>query len=116
MSGCFRGAGSPGYAGGPTTIRGEFWREIRARVVQEQDGFCGDCGTHVGQSLPVHHKLPFRLFATAEEANVRDNLIGLCSRCHRLADAAVERAIWHAILDHMQSLGGNLIEGAPITV
>lgn len=44
-----------------------------------------------GQTLQVHHKRPFRLFATYEAANVLDNLLTLCPRCHRKADSEWNR-------------------------
>lgn len=81
-SGCFDGEKSPHYVGGITTYRGKGWLTIRVAVVEDQGGNCDMCGVHVGQSLPVHHKRPFREFETAEEANVRDNLVGLCQSCH----------------------------------
>ncbi len=93
QAGCFRGELSSTYVGGPTTVRGENWRSIRADVIRLQDGACADCGRIMGISLHVHHKIPFREFKTAAEANVRSNLIGLCPRCHIRADRAADRAL-----------------------
>jgi 5-methylcytosine-specific restriction endonuclease McrA len=92
-SACFLAERSVTYLGGPTTVRGPNWRSIRAAVVAEQDGNCGHCGKHVGNRMPVHHIRPFRDFATADEANVRTNLIGLCGSCHAKADRNLEKAI-----------------------
>jgi DEAD/DEAH box helicase domain-containing protein len=37
----------------------------------------------------VHHKIPFRVFPTREQANQMQNLITLCPACHRRAEMAV---------------------------
>lgn len=54
------------------------WRTLRARVIKEQGGTCANCGAYV--RLQVHHlRRPHgdeRLFF------LRENLIGLCRRCH----------------------------------
>lgn len=90
-SGCFKGDGSPLYCGGPTTVRGDNWRQLRLTVIEEQGGDCAECGKHIGRQLHVHHKRPFREFADAEDANARANLIGLCNSCHAKADRNFER-------------------------
>jgi 5-methylcytosine-specific restriction endonuclease McrA len=80
------GPNAPDLVGGPKTYRGRNWQVIRLRVVMEQCGHCAHCGRYVGRSLPVNHIHPFRLFASADEANHRDNLIGLCQPCHMRAE------------------------------
>jgi DEAD/DEAH box helicase domain-containing protein len=42
-----------------------------------------------GRTHDVHHKVPFRMFASPEHANQLTNLITLCPACHRRAEAAV---------------------------
>jgi DEAD/DEAH box helicase domain-containing protein len=37
----------------------------------------------------VHHKLPFRMFTSYQQANQLSNLITLCRSCHRRAELAV---------------------------
>ena len=37
----------------------------------------------------MHHKIPFRIFASAQEANQLDNLVTLCTACHRRVETAV---------------------------
>jgi DEAD/DEAH box helicase domain-containing protein len=37
----------------------------------------------------VHHKIPFRQFLSANEANRMDNLVTLCPSCHRKAEASL---------------------------
>lgn len=91
-SGCFVGENSTSYVGGVTTYRGKGWLTIRAEVVAEQNGCCDRCRRFVGKSLPIHHKKPFREFDSAEEANDRSNLIGLCQSCHMKEEAAARRA------------------------
>jgi DEAD/DEAH box helicase domain-containing protein len=69
---------------------GPGWDRLRERV-RQRDGFCcQSCGApEQGRAHDVHHKLPFRLFASPEQANQMDNLTTLCSNCHHLAEAAV---------------------------
>jgi 5-methylcytosine-specific restriction endonuclease McrA len=85
------GENAPDWVGGPVTRRGRGWLRIRAQVVTEQGGNCAHCGRHVGKSLPVNHIRPFREFASAAEANQRDNLIGLCQPCHMRAERRPHR-------------------------
>lgn len=82
------GPNAPDWVGGPRTYRGRGWLLARKAVVAEQGGCCDMCGKHVGSGLAVHHIRPFRLFDTAEEANVRSNLVGLCQSCHMKAENA----------------------------
>lgn len=65
---------------------GENWRQITRKVRLEQDHKCSDCNIseeEYGQKLSVHHIKPFITFNSAEEANIRDNLVGVCEPCHR---------------------------------
>lgn len=61
--------------------------EARAR-----DGYrCQICGApEQGRSHDVHHKTPFRQFASYQQANQLANLVTLCRPCHRRAEAAVQ--------------------------
>jgi DEAD/DEAH box helicase domain-containing protein len=69
---------------------GAQWREIRERV-RERDGYrCQMCGVKEETSPHhVHHKIPFRQFANAHQANQLSNLITLCPSCHHKAETAV---------------------------
>lgn len=80
------GPANPLWVGGPMTYRGRNWPTIRLQVVKEQGGRCAHCGKFIGTSLPVNHTVPFREFDTADEANVRSNLVGLCQPCHMKAE------------------------------
>lgn len=89
------GPDSPFWVGGPKTYRGRGWKRIRAAVVAEQGGKCADCGKYVGASLPVNHKIPFRYFESADAANVRSNLVGLCQSCHMKAEPRRDNLFGH---------------------
>jgi DEAD/DEAH box helicase domain-containing protein len=69
---------------------GPDWPKIRDRV-RARDGFrCQVCGAaEKGRQHNVHHKIPFRQFSSPVEANCIDNLITLCSSCHRKAEQNV---------------------------
>ncbi len=76
---------------------GPDWPKIRERV-RARDGYrcqvCGQAesalsGANGRRQLDVHHKIPFRQFTSAAEANRLDNLVTLCTACHRKAEANV---------------------------
>ncbi len=69
---------------------GPLWPAVRD-VVRARDGFrCQVCGAaEQGRSHDVHHKIPFRLFASAAQANQPDNLTTLCHDCHMRAETSV---------------------------
>jgi DEAD/DEAH box helicase domain-containing protein len=69
---------------------GPHWDSQKAQV-RTRDGYrCQVCGIpEDGRAHDVHHKIPFRAFHSAEEANQLHNLITLCPGCHRRVEAAV---------------------------
>jgi DEAD/DEAH box helicase domain-containing protein len=69
---------------------GPDWPKIRERV-RARDGFrCALCGApETERQHDVHHKIPFRQFSSAEQANRLENLITLCPSCHRRAEQNV---------------------------
>lgn len=69
---------------------GPEWEAI-CRRVRERDGYhCQGCGIPERERAHhVHHKIPFRVFATREQANQMQNLITLCPVCHRRAEISV---------------------------
>ena len=75
---------------------GPNWDAQRDRA-RARDGYrCQACGTpervrasERGGSHHVHHKTPFRAFASYREANRLDNLTTLCPRCHLRVEQAV---------------------------
>ena len=76
------GTSSPFWVGGPTTYRGRGWIESRAKAVERDNGTCAACGKFIGNSIPVHHITPFRMFNSPQKANQLDNLECLCQSCH----------------------------------
>ena len=70
---------------------GPDWARIRKAVTARDSERCQVCGTarSSGVVLHVHHKIPFRAFATAAQANRLDNLVTLCPSCHRRAEQGV---------------------------
>lgn len=69
---------------------GPAWPKLR-EMVRSRDGYrCQVCGVPEGNKAhDVHHKIPFRLFTTLEQANQPANLVTLCPVCHRQAEMAV---------------------------
>jgi DEAD/DEAH box helicase domain-containing protein len=69
---------------------GAGWNAIRQQV-RERDGYrCKACGMlEAGREHDVHHKVPFRTFVSAQEANQFNNLVTLCPVCHRRVETAV---------------------------
>ena len=70
---------------------GPGWNRLR-EAVRRRDGYrCQVCGTPetAGRQYDVHHKIPFRSFTSAAEANRMENLITLCPADHRKAEQNV---------------------------
>src|SRR5574338_202039 len=69
---------------------GPGWGRLRDNI-RMRDGYkCQVCGApETGRRHDVHHKVPFRAFASAEEANRPDNLTTLCPSCHHKVEANV---------------------------
>lgn len=65
------------------------WRRLRARVLRDQTPvggvpICGHCGFR--EATEVHHK-------DGDATNdSRSNLVGVCSDCHKILDAAIRKA------------------------
>lgn len=69
---------------------GTAWSSIRKQVRERDDYRCQACGlVEAGREHHVHHKIPFRTFASATEANQLNNLVTLCSTCHKRVETAV---------------------------
>lgn len=60
-------------------------------LARARDGYrCQICGEPEGDKAHnVHHKIPFRMFESIEQANHIANLITLCNSCHRKVETAV---------------------------
>lgn len=69
---------------------GPNWPKLRD-LARARDRFrCQICGEPEGDKAHhVHHKIPFRMFDSIEQANQLANLITLCNSCHRKVETAV---------------------------
>ena len=77
---------------------GPGWNHLRD-AVRARDGYrCQVCGRPeadpssplgAGRQHDVHHRVPFKTFDSAQEANRMENLVTLCPSCHRLAEQNV---------------------------
>lgn len=81
----WKGPLNPSWQGGEkVNKRGPNWQAVR-RAVLERDQTCVKCGQVKG--LHVHHRVPFRMFGSFEQANDLANLVALCPSCHRQEEA-----------------------------
>lgn len=86
-----RGENNPAWRGGKKTYYGPNWHEARRTVLERDNKKCQHCGLsrdehydRVGRDLEVHHRTPLREFDdNYEEANDPENLVTLCSGCHK---------------------------------
>jgi DEAD/DEAH box helicase domain-containing protein len=67
---------------------GRGWIRLRDAVRLRDGDRCLVCGAAEGKNRQhdVHHKVPFRQFLSAAEANRMGNLVTLCTSCHRKAE------------------------------
>ena len=69
---------------------GPDWPRLRDRVRARDKYTCQVCGAvESSRQHDVHHKIPFRAFLSAGEANRLDNLTTLCPSCHHKAEQNV---------------------------
>ncbi|MFN8460268.1 MAG: DEAD/DEAH box helicase [Anaerolineales bacterium] len=69
---------------------GPEWSKIRERVRRRDQFTCQVCGAvESSRQHDVHHKVPFRAFASRDEANRLENLTTLCPSCHHKAEQNV---------------------------
>jgi DEAD/DEAH box helicase domain-containing protein len=69
---------------------GSNWAALKD-LVRARDGYrCQLCGTiEQGRAHDIHHKVPFRSFASLEQANQIHNLITLCPSCHHRVEMSL---------------------------
>jgi len=69
---------------------GPGWQKLREQV-RARDGYkCQVCGApEDGRQHDVHHKVPFKAFPSAAEANRPENLTTLCPSCHHKVEQNV---------------------------
>ncbi len=90
---------------------GKDWGMLSAAVRKRDTFLCQHCGlAETDTAHHVHHIIPFRKFATADEANAPSNLVTLCPRCHRLAEQNVQ------MQSGISALGYLLVNLAPFFV
>ena len=66
---------------------GKDWQEIRKKILLRDTYTCQLCGSQPSDhELHVHHKQPYRTFASQAQAHQSDNLITLCPACHKIAE------------------------------
>lgn len=78
--------------GGGTYYRGPGWNTIRKMIRMRDNYTCQICGIteqENGKKLDVHHIVPYRKFASHEDANKPENLTSLCQSCHHSVDAMI---------------------------
>ncbi|MFC7047171.1 HNH endonuclease [Halobacteriaceae archaeon GCM10025711] len=94
LSDAFTGDGHPNWKGGDTGPYGKGWNAIRRQAL-ERDGYqckhCGATSEELGRNPDVHHITPIRTYIESEEhaledAHRLDNVVSLCSSCHRKAE------------------------------
>lgn len=69
---------------------GSEWQALRERVRTRDRFACQVCGAvESNRQHDVHHKIPFRAFASRTEANRLENLTTLCSSCHHTVEQNV---------------------------
>jgi DEAD/DEAH box helicase domain-containing protein len=77
------------WTGDPNNY-GSSWNSIRKVVLQRDRYTCQSCGAiESRQPFHVHHKIPFRLFTSPEQANQMSNLVTLCPACHKKAEVSI---------------------------
>jgi predicted HNH restriction endonuclease len=89
----------PQYINGSASeSRGPNWQAQKRKAKQRDRYICQRCGidqqgcvAKFGQTFQVHHITPFRLCDDYIQANQLSNLITLCPRCHRIAEAQYQQ-------------------------
>lgn len=67
---------------------GSDWQKIKEKVRKRDEHECQHCGaTEQSKAFDVHHKIPFKQYTSAKQANQLINLITLCPSCHRKAES-----------------------------
>ncbi len=77
------------WEGGPIEY-GRSWWQVRRQALERDDyecQYCGDDHDEIGRNPDIHHRTPVREFDRPADAHTLANVIALCRRCHRLAEA-----------------------------
>ena len=87
---CVEKLRTAGVWGSDRNDYGPNWKQIRNDIRARDQFLCKVCGKpELNSEHHVHHKVPFRLFTSAEQANVPGNLVTLCADCHSLVESQV---------------------------
>jgi len=79
------------WRGGADYYRGPGWRHIRDRIRARDRWRCRDCGEdRRGKVLHVHHLIRAEEWDRPGEANLDENLISLCPRCHSIREQGMD--------------------------
>jgi uncharacterized C2H2 Zn-finger protein len=99
------GPNNTSWRGGADPNRGQGWRKL-AEEIRERDGHrCRRCGKPESlnkQKLSVDYVIPWRMFASEEEANQPSNLVSLCRPCHSRKGRAERLWLQGDVLDMWQ--------------
>lgn len=72
-------------------LYGPRWPQQKEKARIRDQYTCQNCQqSEDGRAHDVHHKIPFKSFASSLEANRLNNLITLCAPCHRQAEVVVK--------------------------
>lgn len=77
----------------PVNRRGSDWDTQRQKALERAGWVCEWCGRtneeeldDIGRGLHVHHRVHFREFGKPADANKLDNLLAVCSKCHKTVE------------------------------
>ncbi|MDD2921755.1 MAG: DEAD/DEAH box helicase [Anaerolineales bacterium] len=80
---------SGAWTNDPNNYGGE-WNRIREKIRARDQYRCQVCGAaETNRQHDVHHKIPFRNFASIAEANRAENLVTVCRTCHQKVEQNV---------------------------
>ncbi len=82
------------WRGGSDPNRGAEWIKLAAAIRARDGHLCQRCGKAQADNkrrLDVDHIRPWRSFANKAEANALENLVALCSTCHKQKTTGAER-------------------------
>lgn len=80
----------PQYIDGGEEKRGANWQSQKRKALKRDNRECQVCFSKI--NIHVHHKIPYRKFNNNYlQANELDNLICLCEKHHREADALIQK-------------------------
>lgn len=82
-----KGPNNPRWVGGRVPYYGPDWNGVRYRCRVRDGHQCVRCKKPKGErEHDVHHLKPVNIFENANDANTMDNVVTLCSTCHRFTE------------------------------